>query len=118
MSSINTSVEDEDDSFHKQLDKEISKASKPSKIDTSAIATDLESIIRVEMCVFETGGGGREVFLSATYNVSCRSENDNATASGEESQVYQWRTMQRLQQSAVSEEQLNGKATATANWSK
>ncbi|KAL4718139.1 hypothetical protein ACJJTC_016815 [Scirpophaga incertulas] len=67
MSSINTSVEDEDDSFHKQLDKEISKASKPPKIATSAIATDLESIIRVEMCVFETGGGGREVFLSAAY---------------------------------------------------
>ncbi|KAL4708430.1 hypothetical protein ACJJTC_019666 [Scirpophaga incertulas] len=67
MSSINTSVEDEDDSFHKQLDKEISKASKPSNIATSAIATDLESIIRVEMCVFETGGGGREVFLSAAY---------------------------------------------------
>lgn len=40
-----------------------------SKDAASAVSTstDFRSIIRVEMCVFETAGGGREIFLSAAY---------------------------------------------------
>ncbi|CAG9789632.1 unnamed protein product [Diatraea saccharalis] len=49
-----------------QLDKEIQKTM--TTVQKSGINTDLESIIRVEMCIYDSAGGGREVFLTAAYN--------------------------------------------------
>ena len=49
-----------------QLDKEIQKTM--TTVQKSGINTDLESIIRVEMCIYDSAGGDREVFLTAAYN--------------------------------------------------
>lgn len=71
-SSSSSSCENEDTSIQKQLEREISKLPK-SKDAASAVTTssDFRSIIRVEMCVFETAGGGREIFYRRHTNIYC-----------------------------------------------
>lgn len=66
LDTTDTSSENLDMSIQKQLEREISKLPK-TKSATSATSIDFKSIIRVEMCVFETAGGGRGIFLSAAY---------------------------------------------------
>lgn len=58
--------DDEELTIAQQLDREINKVTLNKPIST--VNTDLHSIIRVEMCIYDSAGGGREVFLTAAYN--------------------------------------------------
>lgn len=48
--------------LHEEMKKTMTQVEKP------AINTDLDSIVRVEMCIYDSAGGGRGVFLTAAYN--------------------------------------------------
>lgn len=39
-------------------------------VEKPSAKTDLDSIVRVEMCIYDSAGGGRGVFLTAAYNYS------------------------------------------------
>lgn len=58
--------DDEELTIAQQLEKKINKVTVNKPIST--VNTDLDSIIRVEMCIYDSAGGGREVFLTAAYN--------------------------------------------------
>lgn len=60
--------DDEELTIAQQLEKKINKVTVNEPIST--VNTDLDSIIRVETCIYDSAGGGREVFLTAAYKLS------------------------------------------------
>ena len=61
-----TDASDEELTVAEELEKEIRKAK--TEVNKSTVNTDLESIVRVEMCIYDSAGGGRGVYLTAAYN--------------------------------------------------
>lgn len=66
ISTAHTDSSDEELTVAEELEKEICKAT--SQVNKSTVNTDLESIVRVEMCIYDTAGGGRGFYLTAAYN--------------------------------------------------
>ena len=66
ISTAHTDSSDEELTVAEELEKEICKAT--SQVNKSTVNTDFESIVRVEMCIYDTAGGGRGFYLTAAYN--------------------------------------------------
>lgn len=57
---------EKDPTIANQLHEEMMKTMTRTQVETPAINTDIDSIVCVEMCIYDSAGGGRGVFLTSS----------------------------------------------------